>query len=171
MKELQINRSCILQLMIFHVLIIIIVITSEWPVILYVRFTCIIYAKTLSLTAPLLVMSRKLLCNWEKCKVAICAHIAHNNKSLARFGTGWCLAWTKFTVELSLIFGNVYVLLLHWGPLPVTWVEDNEGWPALFALYSLHFLFAHFSLSISKITSQSRDSIVLKWWASMRPVF
>ena len=33
------------------------------------------------------------------------------------------------------------------------------------------FHFAHFSLSLSKITSQSRDSIVLEWEPSMRPVF
>ena len=38
-------------------------------------------------------------------------------------------------------------------------VEGNEGGPVLFA---------HFFLPISKITSQSRDSIVLERWASMR---
>ena len=39
----------------------------------------------------------------------------------------------------------------------------------LISLSSIHF--AHFSLSISKIKSPSRDSIVLECQASMRPVF
>ena len=44
-------------------------------------------------------------------------------------------------------------------------VEGNEGWTVLFA---------HYSLYIFKIRSQSRDSIVfycIECWAGMRPVF